>query len=145
MEPVVTQRTGTFRLVAIMALAWNLIGLAMFWMQWNLTPEQLAKLTEGQRAVHEAMPQWIWWLNGVAVIAGVIASALLIMRNKISVTFYWVSLLAILVMFGYSFLAADMIGKVGAAEAITMPAVVTLIAVALLWYAQRAQRRGWLS
>lgn len=145
MEPLNTQRTGTFRLVAIMALAWNLMGLAMFWMQWNITPEQLAKLPEGQRAIHEAMPQWVWIANGVAVVAGVIASALLIFRRQLSVPFFWLSLLAIIVMFGYSFLAADMIGKVGAAQALTMPVVVTVIAVALLWYAQRARKRGWLT
>ena len=145
MDTLTTPRTGTFRLVAIMALAWNLMGLAMFWMQWNITPEQLAQLPEGQRAVHEAMPQWVWIANGVAVFAGVVASFLLTMRKKLSVPVYWLSLMAIVVMFGYSFLMADMIGKVGAAQALTMPIVVTMIAVALLWYARRAQSRGWLS
>lgn len=145
MNSITTTRTGTFRLVAVLALAWNLIGFAMFWMQWNITPEQLAKLPDGQRAVHDAMPQWIWIANGIAVVSGVIASILLIMRKRLSVRFFWLSLVAIIVMFGYSFLVADMIAKVGMAEAVMMPIVVTAIAVALLWYARRARANGWLA
>ena len=145
MNSITTTRTGTFRLVAVLALAWNLIGFAMFWMQWNITPEQLAKLPDGQRAVHDAMPQWIWIANGIAVVSGVIASILLIMRKRLSVPFFWLSLVAIIVMFGYSFLVADMIAKVGMAEAAMMPIVVTAIAVALLWYARRARANGWLA
>lgn len=145
MNSITTTRTGTFQLVAVLALAWNLIGFAMFWMQWNITPEQLAKLPDGQRAVHDAMPQWIWIANGIAVVSGVIASILLIMRKRLSVPFFWLSLVAIIVMFGYSFLVADMIAKVGMAEAAMMPIVVTAIAVALLWYARRARANGWLA
>ena len=42
--------------IAVLALAWNLIGLAMFFIQVTLDGEQLMKLTEAQRAVHLATP-----------------------------------------------------------------------------------------
>lgn len=145
MDTLSAPRTATFRLVAVLALAWNLIGLAMFWMQMNMTPEQLAELTEGQRKVNALMPQWLWWIDGIAVGTGVIASILLIMRKKLSVAFFMISLIAIVVLFGSGMVITDMIQNVGATEALTMPITVTVIAIALLWYARRANAKGWLS
>lgn len=145
MDTLSAPRTATFRLVAVLALAWNLIGLAMFWMQMNMTPEQLAELTEGQRKVNALMPQWLWWIDGIAVGTGVIASILLIMRKKLSVAFFMISLIAIVVLFSSGMVITDMIQNVGATEALTMPITVTVIAIALLWYARRANAKGWLS
>ncbi len=145
MDTLSAPRTATFRLVAVLALAWNLIGLAMFWMQMNMTPEQLAELTEGQRKVNALMPQWLWWIDGIAVGTGVIASILLIMRKKLCVAFFMISLIAIVVLFGSGMVITDMIQNVGATEALTMPITVTVIAIALLWYARRANAKGWLS
>lgn len=145
MDTLSAPRTATFRLVAVLALAWNLIGFAMFWMQMNMTPEQLAELTEGQRKVNALMPQWLWWIDGIAVGTGVIASILLIMRKKLSVAFFMISLVAIVVLFSSGMVITDMIQNVGATEALTMPITVTVIAIALLWYARRANAKGWLS
>ncbi|QIK81377.1 hypothetical protein G7069_07050 [Lysobacter sp. HDW10] len=145
MDTLSAPRTATFRLVAVLALAWNLIGLAMFWMQMNMTPEQLAELTEGQRKVNALMPQWLWWIDGIAVGTGVIASILLIMRKRLSVAFFMISLVAIVVLFSSGMVITDMIQNVGATEALTMPITVTVIAIALLWYARRANAKGWLS
>lgn len=145
MDTLSEPRTATFRLVAVLALAWNLIGFAMFWMQMNMTPEQLAELTEGQRKVNALMPQWLWWIDGIAVGTGVIASILLIMRKRLSVAFFMISLVAIVVLFSSGMVITDMIQNVGATEALTMPITVTVIAIALLWYARRANAKGWLS
>ena len=145
MDTLSAPRTATFRLVAVLALAWNLIGLAMFWMQMNMTPEQLAELTEGQRKVNALMPQWLWWIDGIAVGTGAIASILLIMRKRLSVAFFMISLVAIVVLFSSGMVITDMIQNVGATEALTMPITVTVIAIALLWYARRANAKGWLS
>jgi hypothetical protein len=91
------------------------------------------------------MPQWLWWIDGIAVGTGVIASILLIMRKKLSVAFFIISLIAIVVLFSSGMVITDMIQNVGATEALTMPITVTVIAIALLWYARRANAKGWLS
>lgn len=145
MNAVAVKRPGWFWIVAILALLWNLAGLAMFWMELQMTPEQLAQLPEGQRAVHEAMPKWIWGVDALAVVAGTLGSILLLTGRKLALPVYWVSLVAVVVLFGYCFVVADMIALVGLAQAVTMPLLVTVIAALLVWFARRSIARGWLA
>ena len=48
-----------FGIIGLFALVWNLIGVAMWYLQVNLSAEQLAAMTEAQRQVYEATPGWL--------------------------------------------------------------------------------------
>src|SRR5690606_29127230 len=58
-------RPGWFRVVAVLLLLWNLLGLWMFWSQYTMSPAQLAALPEAQRGLFEAMPGWAWAVYGL--------------------------------------------------------------------------------
>ena len=58
--------------IAVLALAWNLIGLAMFFAQAMLDGEQVLQLPEAQRAVHLATPGWVNLAFAFAVIGGIL-------------------------------------------------------------------------
>ena len=68
--PVAAKPPGWFWAVAVLALLWNLFGLAMYYMSVTMTPEQLAQLPAAQREVTEGYPTWLWGVYGVAVVTG---------------------------------------------------------------------------
>ena len=145
MNAPVVKRPMWFRVVAVLALLWNLLGLAMAWMQYSMTPDQLAQLPEAQRTLHEAFPVWLWVVYGVAVVAGTLGSVLLLMGKRLALPVFWVSLVAVVVLFGYNLFPGGMIEVLGAAQALPMPVLVTLIAVLLVWFTRRSIARGWLA
>ena len=70
MNAPVAKRPAWFWAVAVLALLWNVFGLAMFYLQYTMSPEQLAQLPEAQRGLQEGFPDWLWALYAVAVVAG---------------------------------------------------------------------------
>lgn len=144
MNALALKRPAWFWIVAVLALLWNLFGLAMFWMQYNMTPEQLAQLPEAQRELQAAFPMWLWAINGLAVIAGTLGSILLLMGKRLALPVFWVSLVAVVVLFGYCLFPGRMLEVLGAAQALPMPILVTVVAALLVWFARKATARGWL-
>lgn len=133
-----------FWVVAVLALLWNLIGLWMYYAQLNMTPEQLAALPEAQRELQQAFPKWIWGMNALATIAGTIGSLLLLLRKRLATPVLWISLLAVLVLFGYCLFPGRMLEVLGAAQALPMPVTVTVIAAFLVWFARKSADRAWI-
>lgn len=145
MNASAVKRPAWFWVVAVLALLWNLVGVAMAWMQYSMTPEQLAQLPEAQRTLHQAMPGWLWAVDFVAVLAGTLGSLLLLMGKRLASPVLWLSLVAVIVLFGYCLFPGRMLEVLGAAQALPMPVLVTVIAVLLVWFARRSIARGWLT
>nr|WP_295376464.1 hypothetical protein [Pseudoxanthomonas sp.] len=136
-------RSKGFWLVAIIALVWNLLGVAMFWMQVNMGAEALARMTEAQRQVYEATPAWLNVAFAIAVFGGVLGALGMLMGKRWAVTMFFVSLLALLVQMIGAYLvtpAWDAYGPAG----LVMPVVLILIALLFWRYAQKCVVRGWL-
>lgn len=142
--PVAAKPPGWFWAVAVLALLWNLFGLAMYYMSVTMTPEQLAQLPAAQREVTEGYPTWLWGVYGVAVVTGTLGSLLLVLRRKLALPVFWVSLVAVVVLFAYSLFPGRMLELMGAAQALPMPILVTLVAVLLVWLARKSIARGWI-
>ncbi len=143
MNATMTTKSTSLRVVGVLALAWNLIGVAMFWIQMNLTPEQLAQFTEAQRQVYEATPGWLNIVYGVAVLAGVFGAIGLLLRRRWAVPLFLLSLLAVLVQVAGAFTLTPAWSAYGVAG-LVMPAIVLLVALLLWRYAHRAAARGAL-
>lgn len=136
-------RSKGFWLVAILALVWNLIGVAMFWMQVNMDAEGLARMTEQQRQVYEATPMWLNVAFAIAVFGGVLGALGMLMGKRWAVTMFFVSLLALLVQMIGAYLVTPAWDAYGAAG-LVMPAVLIVIALLFWRYAQKCVVRGWL-
>lgn len=136
-------RSKGFWIVGIIALVWNLIGVAMFWMQMMMTPERLALMAEPQRQVYEATPIWLNLAFAIAVLGGVLGAIGLLAKKRWAVTMFFVSLLALLVQMIGGYVVTPAWVAYGVAG-LVMPIV--LIAIALLFwrYAQKVAVRGWL-
>ena len=57
---------------------------------------------------------------------------------------FWVSLIAVIVQFGYVFAKTDLIAHEGAAKVVPFPIVIALIGVFAIWFSGFAARKGWI-
>lgn len=141
---VAPKRSLGFWLTGVFALVWNLIGVAMWYMQVNMSADQLAAMTEPQRQVYEATPGWLNIAFAVAVFAGVLGALGLLLKKRWAGTMFLLSLIALLVQMIGAYVVTPAWAAYGAVG-LVMPAVLLLIALFLLWYANKAQARNWLS
>ena len=131
--------------VAGIAVLWMLFGV-MAWVMDLMTDEAgLAELSEAQRQLYAARPQWLFVVYGVAIFSGLAGAIGLLLRKSWASMLFGVSLAAIIVQFGYTFLGMHALQVLGAAAAVPFPLVIFLIGVALLWIARRSRKLGWIA
>ena len=141
---VAPKRSLGFWLIGVFALVWNLIGVAMWYLQVNMSAERLATMTDPQRQVYEATPGWLNIAFAVAVFAGVLGALGLLLKKRWAGTMFLLSLIALLVQLIGAYVVTPAWAAYGPVGLI-MPAVLLLIALFLLWYANKVQARNWLS
>lgn len=133
-----------FKVVAVAALLWNLLGCFAFFTDLRLSPEDLAKLPEAQQALYAARPGWAVAATAVAVFGGVLGSIGLLLGKKWALLFFALSLLGVLVQdFGLFVLAkgASLAGPV----AVVMQGIVLVVGIALVLLSRKGSARGWLA
>ena len=140
---IAASRPLGFWIVSVLALLWNLLGVAVFFMQINLPAETLAAMPAEQRALYESMPRWVDGAFAVAVFGGVFGSAMLLMKKRLALLLLTLSLLGVLVQMGYTYLMTPALQVYGASGAV-LPALLVLIALFLVWFASRSLTRGWI-
>ena len=133
----------SFKIIAIGLLIWNLIGVAAFAMQYGADLAAMAKSEPYTARIFAEMPGWAWAAYAVAVGAGTGGALLLLLRKAAAVALFAVSVAAVVVQFGYSFLGTDLWAVKGASAAV-FPAVILMIAVGQLVYAVRLRATGVL-
>ena len=88
-------------------------------------------------------PSWYYVFFGVCTITGVLASIALILKKKIALPLFLVSLVTVLVIQGYWILATQAIALLGT-EAIIMPMLVIVTSIFLYFYSKGARQNKWL-
>ncbi|QGN55605.1 sugar transporter [Novosphingobium sp. Gsoil 351] len=133
--------TRSFWIVAGLLLVWSLIGDAAYLSQVTADLAKMATTDPSTAKAFAAMPEWAWSAYAVAVWVSTLAAIALLLRRRIAAPLYAVSLVAVLVQFGWTFLGSDVIADKGASAAI-FPLIIIAIAAFSLWYSWRkAQER----
>ncbi|WP_188063820.1 sugar transporter [Sphingobium sp. KCTC 72723] len=132
-----------FVTIGILLLLWNLMGVAAFVMQYTADLTVLARTDPTTAQAFAAMPGWVWGAYGVAVGAGTLGAMLLLMKKAVAATLFLVSLIAVIVQFGYTFLGTDLLAIKGATSA-AFPALIIIVAIVQLLYARSLVARGVL-
>lgn len=133
-----------FWVVGVILLLWGLAGLAAFYGQVTLDAKALAAMSDYDRALLTRLPRWLNIDYGIATIAGVLGSVALLLRSRHARLFYLVSLIAVIVQFGYMLGATDLIVVKGLLVAAGFPVFIAVMGVVQLWFARVAAGRGWL-
>ncbi len=122
--------------IGIILLLWNLMGIFAFVMQYSMDLDVLAQTDPLTAQVFAAMPGWLWVVYAIAVGAGTIGAILLLARKALAAALFLLSLLCVLVQFGYTFLGTDLIAIKGFLVATAFPAFIILMAIVQLLYAR---------
>ncbi len=132
-----------FWIVSGVFLLWNLMGVMAFVMQITMSPETLATLPEGERALYESTPAWANAAFGLAVFAGTLGSLFLLLRKAWALPALVASLVGIAVQLFHAFALSDALQVLGPGG-LVMPILVTVGGVGLLFFARSAQSRRWI-
>jgi hypothetical protein len=129
--------------VSVLLLLWALIGVWSFYNEVTLSPEAAAAMPPEQRAMWDSMPGWLWADFAVAVFSALAGAIALLMKRTIAEPLYLVSLIAVVIQFGYVFLVMPVLQTIGPA-AIPFPAVIIIVAAVSYWLARNWKAKGWL-
>ena len=129
--------------VAAVALLWNLLGCAMFAVELFAQEAAMESMTADQKAWVRSIPAWVYVVYGIAVSTGVAGTVGLFLRQGWAVALYAVCLVAVIVQMFYTMIPGGGLQVMGPSGAV-MPAVVIVIAAALLWFARFAKSRNWI-
>ena len=133
-----------FWIIAVIAVIWNLMGVMAYLAEAFMNDEAKALLPEAERALYDNVPAWATAAFAIAVFGGFIASIALLIRKKIAMQLFLISLIGILVQMVYNFFISGAMDVYGPGEMVK-PAMVIIIGVFLYMYSKNAITKGWLN
>jgi len=141
---VTEQNTGgihwSFWLISAIALIWNALGVANFFVQMD--PEVISAYRESEQAIIVGRPAWATGAFAVAVFGGAIGSLLLLLRKAAANYLFIASLIGVVGTMIHALGVDIEFGPGEIAGIIVMPLAV---AVFLIWYTKSSQARGWIN
>jgi hypothetical protein len=130
----------SFWAISAVALVWNVMGAANFFVQMD--PDVLATYRESERAIVEGRPLWATAAFAVAVFGGVFGCLLLLFKRSAAHYLFVASLLGVIV----TIIHALGIGiDFGLGEILGIILLPLVVAAFLVWYSKRAAHKGWTS
>jgi hypothetical protein len=132
-----------FKVVAILALIWNLMGVVAYLMRAFRGDEAIAALPEAERAYLQAVPAWATAAFAFAVWGGALGSLALVLKKSWAYPVLIISVLGIAGQTIHSFILANAMEVYGMMSLIMM--IITLaIGIFLVWLANSAKSKGWI-
>ena len=133
--------------VGILSLLWNCFGGYDYTTTKMRNMDYLASMgidPNAMLAYLDAMPLYanIGW--GLGVWAALVGSVLLLMRNRYAVWAFGLSILGMIMSFGYMFLGPPMPGAEEAGMMKYMPLIIVVLGIAQFAYARGAEKKGLL-
>ncbi len=152
MEDAIDTRARTpvhIWIVGILSLLWSAIGCFDYLMTRMRNTDYLASMMpsvdpQAMLAWVDGFPIWAQFGWGLGVWGGLVASMLLLMRNRWAVWAFGLSLVGAILGLGYQIVAAPPLPGAEGPMNDAMPYVIILIAVALFLYARAMEKKGVL-
>jgi len=126
--------------VVVLALVWNLIGVAAYLNQMIM---DLSVLPDAQRAFYESIPAWATAAFATAVFAGVAGSIGLLLKRRWAIPVLLVSVIGIVVQLTHSLLLGNGLEIFGR-SALILPSITLAIGLALVGFAILSKNRAWI-
>jgi uncharacterized membrane protein len=133
-----------FKVTAIIALIWNLLGVIAYLGQAFMPPELLEAMPEAERALYENTPAWVTAAFATAVWGGALGSLLLILRKSAAVQVLIISLIGIAVQLSWNLFFGKTMEVYGPGSMV-MPIMVLLIGIYLVFFAKSSKSKGWIN
>lgn len=134
---------GWFTIAAVVLLLWNLLGAYACIQQFRLGPEAMGPATDYDRRLYASMPGWYDWCFAFAEATGVAGAVALLANRAVAVPLFVLSLIGVVVQFGYLFATSDIIAVKGVWTTY-FPLFIAVVGLLQIWLASRARARGWI-
>ena len=144
MTTTTTKSVTSFWFIGIIALIWNLMGVAAYLGQAFMTDEMRSTIPKDQLFLMENTPTWATAAFAIAVWGGVLASLLLLAKRKMAKTGFIISFMGIVIQLFYNFLMANSIEVYGLASLI-IPIFTIIFGLFFIWYSKKCSDDGMLS
>lgn len=131
-----------FRVTVIILILWNLFGAYACIQQFRLGAEAMGPATDYDRALFASMPVWYNWVFAFAEVTGIAGTVALLLRKAISRPLLILSLIAVILQFGYLFATSDIIAVKGIGTTY-LPLFIFVVCLLQVWLADLAIKRGW--
>lgn len=132
-----------FWILAVIALAWNLLGVMAYLGQAFAGEEMLNAMAEAERNLIENRPAWATGSFAVAVFGGFFGALMLLLRKSAAVILFIISLIGLIVQMIYNLFIAESTMDYGPG-AIFMTITIPIFAIVLVIISRRARGRGWI-
>ncbi|NKI34668.1 hypothetical protein HFP89_05770 [Wenzhouxiangella sp. XN79A] len=131
------------RAVGSVSLLWNAVG-AFGYLATRLGLESwMDKYSDAQQAFFDGYPAWAVSCWALGVWGAAFGSIALLLRSRLAVVLFAVSLIGLIGSSVHSFLLSDGVALMGSSGAV-FSAVIVIVAVGLLVYARRMSAAGVL-
>lgn len=125
----------SFWIISTVALIWNLLGVLNFLGQ--LDPDAVSAMPDSHRALIENRPLWGTLAFGIAVFGGVAGCLLLLLRNRMAIALFVISLVGIIVQLIPSLITMSSGIQFSAVEIVLAFIMPVIIGLFLIGYARR--------
>ncbi|WP_235839706.1 hypothetical protein [Cognaticolwellia mytili] len=133
-----------FKIAAILALVWNLLGVMAFVGQMMMTPEMIAELPQAEQDLYATTPVWATFAFAFAVFGGVLGSLALVLKKSACYPLFIVSFIGVIVQMFHAFFISNSFEVYGPGGMI-MPVMVIVIAFFLVRFAAKGINNKWFN
>jgi hypothetical protein len=133
----------SYWIVAVLLLLWALMGDAAYLMQVTADLSVMAQTDPVSARIFAAMPPWVWSAYAWAVWLSTGGAVLLLLRRRAAIWLYAVSLVGIIVQFGWTFLMTDLIAQKGP-SVMLFPMFIFIMGLFALWWSRSRSTAGLL-
>jgi hypothetical protein len=137
------KRPGWFVAVVVLLLLWGAMGVFACVQQFRLGADAMGPASDYDRALYAQLPVWYNAVYAVAVGTGFLAALALLARSTLAIPLAAISLVAVIVQFGWLFATTDIIATKGV-WVTYFPLLIAAIALFSLWLARLARTRRWI-
>ena len=116
-----------FWITTIVLVLWEAMGCYACFTQIKLGAAAWGPIDDWAIKYFAALPRWYNWVYVVATLSGLLGGLVLLLRDKRSVLLFWISLAAVILMFGYAFAATDLIAHKGAMNVVPFPMLIAAV------------------
>jgi len=130
--------------IGVAAVLWNAVGAFDYLMTQTKNAAYMSAFTPEQLEYFYGFPAWVVAAWAIAVWGGVLGAVLLLLRRRLAVGVFLVSLIAMVITTVHNYVLSDGAKIFADAGSQAFTAVIFVIAVALYLYARAMGKRGVL-
>ena len=139
-----TKTSKWFKIITIIAIIWNLLGVISYFFHVYIPEEAIAKLPEAEQTLYQNIPLWKTTAFFIATFGGLLGSILLFLKKKSALIVLSLSLIGILISFYYDFFQTNLIAVYGN-ESVIFFFFLVLIGILLVWYTTKLNTSNQLT